>query len=96
MAATGQGASVQTKKENEMTTKTTTRRTAEQAYMQHYAAALALIERIHEALANHDTSPDPDDLNWGHVGDMVEIENALREVTDRMFAEGECAPAPQV
>ena len=40
-----------------MPTKTT--RTALDAYMAAHAEALALIERIHEAIENHDDSPAP-------------------------------------
>ncbi len=72
-----------------MTTETT--RTALDAYMEHHTAALALVERIHEALENHDDSPLPDDIHWGHVGDIDETERQLRQISDRMFHEGEYA-----
>ena len=42
-------------------------------------------------LDNHDTA-DPDTLNWGHVGDMVETRRMLKAIHDRLFAEGEYAP----
>lgn len=71
-----------------MTTKTT--RTALDAYMEHHTAALALIERIHEALDDHDDVP-AEGLHWGHVGDITETERELRLVADRMFHEGEHA-----
>ena len=73
-----------------MPTKTT--RTALDAYMAAHADALALVERIHKAIENHDISPDPDALNWGHVGDIVETRRQLQAISDRLFNEGEYAP----
>jgi hypothetical protein len=72
-----------------------TTRTALDAYMAHHAAALALVERIGEALANHDDADDPETLHWGHVGDIAETEHALQQIADRMFAEGEYASERQ-
>ena len=60
----------------------------------HHAAALALLARITEAIANHDDAPveDPDtDITWGHVGDIAETRKALQELSDRLFSEGEYA-----
>ena len=68
-----------------MTTETT--RTALDAYMEHHAAALALVERIHDAIENHDDAP-AEGLAWGHVGDIVETERQLQEIADRLFPEG--------
>jgi len=70
----------------------TTKPTALDAYMENQAAALALVERIQAAIANHDTAPAPEGLNWGHVGDMAETVKGPRAVSDRMFAEGEYGP----
>lgn len=70
---------------------TTTKRTALEAYMAAHADALALIERIHEAIENHETA-DPETLHWGEVGDMVETRQMLQAISDRLFAEGEYAP----
>jgi hypothetical protein len=67
-------------------------RTALDAYMAHHTAALALIERIHEAIENYDDAPSPEELTWGHVGDMAETERELRQIADRLFREGEYAP----
>ena len=69
-------------------------RTALDAYMGHHAAALVLLERITEHLANHDDAPveDPDtDINWGHVGDVAETRKTLQELSDRLLSEGEHA-----
>ena len=72
----------------------TTKPTALDAYMAHHAAALALLARITEAIANHDDAPveDPDtDINWGHVGDIEWTRRSLQEINDRLFSEGEYA-----
>ena len=79
-------------KEIEMTTKTRTAQTALDAYMEHRTAALALLARIHEAIETHDNSATtPEDIHWGHVGEMAENERVLREMADRIFGEGEHA-----
>jgi len=70
----------------------TTKRTALEAYMAAHADALALLERITDAIDNHDISPDPEQIRWGHVGDMVETRRQLQEISDRLFAAGEYAP----
>jgi hypothetical protein len=69
-----------------------TKRTALDAYMTAHADALALIERIHEAIENHDDAPAPEQIHWGHVGDMAEIRSGLQAISDRLFCEGEYAP----
>jgi hypothetical protein len=69
-------------------------RTPLDAYMENRAAALALLERIHEALENHDDAP-ADAVNWSHAGDMAETRKSLQALSDRLFAEGEYAPAAQ-
>ena len=77
-----------------MTTRPRDTRSALDAYMAHHAAALALLARITEALANHDDAPveDPDtDITWGHVGDIAETRKVLQELSDRLFSEGEHA-----
>jgi hypothetical protein len=71
---------------------TETKHTALHAYMVESTAALALIERIAEALGNHDDAPTPEELHWGHVAVMAQARRELTEISDRMFAEGEYAP----
>jgi len=73
-----------------MTTRPRDTRTAEQAYMGHHQAALTLLARITEAIANHDDAP-ADGLDWGHVGDIAETRKVLQELSDRLFSEGEYA-----
>ena len=69
-----------------------TKRTALQAYMTAHADALALIERIHEAIENHDDAPAPEQITWSHVSDIAETRANLQAISDRLFAEGEYAP----
>jgi hypothetical protein len=33
----------------------------------------------------------PDEIHWGHVGDLQRYANLLREMTDIAFGEGDCA-----
>ena len=76
-------------KDTEMTSKTS--RTARNAYRAHQVAALALLARIRDALEDG-AAPAPEELNWGHVGDMAETERELQQLADRLFGEGEFAP----
>ena len=69
-----------------------TKRTALDAYMENQAATLALVERIHEAIENHDDAPAPEQIHWGHVGDITETRRMLQAISDRLFNEGEYAP----
>ena len=69
-----------------------TTRTALAAYMENLTAAQTLALDILGALDNHDTAP-AEDINWGHVGDMAEIRKELQAISDRLFAQGEYAPA---
>ena len=34
------------------------------AYLEHHAAAVAHVGRIHEAIENHDLAPDPEAITW--------------------------------
>jgi hypothetical protein len=61
------------------------------AYLEHHAAAVALINRIHVAVANHDTAPDPESIDWGTVGSMEKTRQDLQALSDWLFDEGEYA-----
>jgi hypothetical protein len=71
---------------------TTIKPTALDAYMAAHADALALIERIHEAIENHDDAPAPEQINWSHVSEIGRTRGMLQAVSDCLFAEGEYAP----
>ena len=63
------------------------------AYMEHHAAAVSLVERIGEAITNHDTAPDPESITWGTVGSMEKTRHDLQALSDWLFSEGEYAEA---
>ena len=71
---------------------TQTKPTALDAYMTAHAETLALIERIQEAIENHDDAPAPEQITWGNVGDIARVREMLQAVSDCLFAEGEYAP----
>ena len=70
---------------------TETTRTPLDAYMGNRAAALALIERIHEAIENHEDAP-VEEINWSHVGVMYQTRKTLQALADRLFSQGEYGP----
>jgi mannose-1-phosphate guanylyltransferase len=78
-----------TKGATPMTTRDT--RTAEQAYMENHTAAVALVERIRDALAVQLDPTWRDGRSWGHVGDIAHTRSQLQEISDRLFNEGEHA-----
>jgi len=84
----------QTTKENEMTTETiqkaqTRQQNASHDYAELRQEACRLARRI---LAELDSDTEPENVNWGHVGDMNETRSDLRQINDRLFGEGEHAP----
>ena len=55
-----------------------TKRTAEDAYAEAHAEAIALMDAIREQIEN---MPAPSErTNWGHVGDMNRIVTLLRPI----------------
>jgi hypothetical protein len=70
----------------------TTKPIALDAYMGYQIDALALSERIAEGIESNDLVPAPEQINWGHAGDMNEIRRMLQEISDRLFCEGDYAP----
>ena len=63
------------------------------AYMEHHATAVALLERIADAITNHDLAPDPEAITWGTVGSMERARHDLQALSDWLFNEGEYAEA---
>ena len=61
------------------------------AYMEHHAAAVALLARITEAVSNHDLAPDPGAISWGTVGWRERTRQDLQALSDWLFNEGEYA-----
>lgn len=50
----------------------------------------ARLERL-KSLSDDHFNANPDEIHWGHVGDLKRYANLLREMTDIAFSEGECA-----
>ena len=67
------------------TTKRTTERTAAEAYAEHAAAIGMLLGHIKMGVARHKKEFSiTNRKNWGFVGDLTAIENALREIAETM------------
>jgi hypothetical protein len=50
----------------------------------------ARLERL-KALSDGHFNATPDEIHWGHVGDLQRYASLLREMTDIAFSEGEFA-----
>ncbi|MCL6419437.1 hypothetical protein [Aestuariirhabdus haliotis] len=48
------------------------------------------LERL-QALSNDHFNAHPDEINWGHVGDLGHYAELLKQITDSAFNEGEHA-----
>lgn len=62
--------------------------TALAAFMARKAEFDSQIVRLQALSAEH-FSVSPDDVNWGHVGDLTRYAALLRQITDAAFKEGE-------
>lgn len=51
----------------------------------------AMLKRLQTACDDHFYN-NPDDIHWGHVGDVSAIEEQLQRLSDMVFKEGEHAP----
>jgi hypothetical protein len=66
------------------------RESALDAFMAKKAEIDAMLERLAALSADHfETSPD--EINWGHVGNLGNYASQLRQITDMAFNEGEHA-----
>ena len=50
----------------------------------------AQLERL-KALSDEHFNAQPDEIHWGHVGDLQRYAGLLRQITDIAFKEGEFA-----
>ena len=50
----------------------------------------AQLERL-KALSDEHFNAQPDEIHWGHVGDLQRYAELLRRITDAAFSEGEFA-----
>ena len=64
--------------------------TAIAAFMARKAEIDSQLARLQVLSAEH-FNVSPDDVNWGHVGDLARYAELLRQITDAAFKEGECA-----
>ncbi|GAW85003.1 conserved hypothetical protein [Bathymodiolus platifrons methanotrophic gill symbiont] len=48
------------------------------------------LERL-KALSDNHFNAHPDEINWGHVGDLGHYAELLKQITDAAFQEGEHA-----
>jgi len=60
------------------------------AFMARKAEIDTMLARL-QALSDEHFEASPDDIHWGHVGDLADISKNLREICDRAFQEGEYA-----
>ena len=60
------------------------------AFMARKAEIDTMLARL-QALSDEHFEANPDDIHWGHVGDLADISKNLREICDRTFQEGEYA-----
>lgn len=57
------------------------------AFMAHKAEIDYQLARLQALSAEH-FNISPDDVNWGHVGDLTSYTELLRQITDAVFKEG--------
>ncbi|PHQ96431.1 MAG: hypothetical protein COB39_12130 [Marinosulfonomonas sp.] len=60
------------------------------AFMTRKAEIDTMLARL-QSLSDEHFEASPDDIHWGHVGDLADISKNLREICDRAFQEGEYA-----
>lgn len=66
-------------------------RTALEAYEEHQAKISQLLSKIQAGLLEHDRGCTKGH-DWGHVGELTDIESQLSEIADRLLRQGEYAP----
>jgi len=60
------------------------------AFMARKAEIDAMLARL-QALSDEHFNAHPEDIHWGHAGDLADMSMKLREICDRAFQEGEYA-----
>jgi len=73
-----------------MTTKTRNNDKALAAFMTSKAEIDIMLARL-QTLSDKHFEANPDDIHWGHAGDLADMAKNLSEITDRAFQEGEYA-----
>ena len=73
-----------------ITSRSTANDQALAAFVTRKAEIDAMLERL-AGLSDDHFGVAPDDVNWAHVGDLGYVIEKLREASDFLFQEGECA-----
>jgi hypothetical protein len=73
-----------------MTAKTRNFEAALAAFMTSKAEIDIMLTRL-QTLSGEHFNAHPDEIHWGHAGDLADMSTTLREITDRAFQEGEYA-----
>ena len=73
-----------------MTSRTRSNDKALAAFVTRKAEIDTMLARL-QALSGEHFEANPEDINWGNVGTLVNIATKLREITDSAFSEGEFA-----
>ena len=60
------------------------------AFMARKAEIDTMLARL-QGLSGEHFEANPEEIHWGHVGDLADISKNLREICDRAFQEGEYA-----
>ena len=60
------------------------------AFLTRKAEIDTMLARL-QGLSDEHFEASPDEIHWGHVGDLADISKNLREICDRAFQEGEYA-----
>ena len=71
-------------------TRKTNRPTAQDAFLAQKAEIDAMLARL-QALSDEHFNSHPDEIHWGHVGDLEHYASLLKRITDSAFKEGEHA-----
>jgi len=64
--------------------------TALAAFMAHKVEIDSMLSRL-QTLSDEHSNAHPDEIHWGHVGDLADMSAKLGEIADRAFGEGEHA-----
>ena len=60
------------------------------AFMAHKAEIDGMLSRL-QTLSDEHFAANPDEIHWGHVGDLAAMATKLGEITDRAFGDGDSA-----
>ena len=71
-------------------TRQTNRPSAQDAFLEKKAEIDAMLARL-QSLSDEHFNSHPDEIHWGHVGDLEYYASLLKRLTDSAFKEGEHA-----